>query len=75
MKSKKLIKELEKLDDIPVCKCVDHEYDDDGEISNYFDNRVYRLEDVYEINGIAYVTFSDEKEHVLNQLKKRLKEK
>ena len=70
MRTKELIEKLKQSEDIPVCKSIDHEYDDEyGEISNYFDGRVYRLTGIFERSDVVYLTFSDEKEE-LDELKK-----
>jgi hypothetical protein len=62
MKAKELATILLEHPEKEVVVSVHNEYDEDCEITNYFDNRVIRIESASAENNLLYLFEADEKE-------------
>jgi hypothetical protein len=61
MTAAELIAELQRYpSDLQVVTTPDNQYDEDGEITNYTDTRVKRLEGCQNHKGLLYIYYAEE---------------
>jgi hypothetical protein len=61
MKVKELIQLIQAYPELEVVSSVPDDYDQEGEISNYTDPRVIRLDSAIIADGLLYLLFEDDK--------------